>query len=181
MPPHVRARPSLRRRHAHPSPVRRSVLIQARLLRPRCDRLRSLRVRTFVLGCALKLDLGPDRLFHPLKAGAVDDQGAEPARPNFTPGGENNLHVMVGSVPMLSRKPRSKPARADVDFQLLHGRARNPSEVEPTPIVWRDDELVDRALAVFELAIASLEPLRVQTFGRTRHVINQAMAVSGCE
>src|SRR5260370_1369706 len=72
---------------------------------------------------------------------------------------------MGGGFAVLSRDPWSQPARAGIVLQLLHGRASDPPRVEPTPIVWGDDELIDRALAVFELAIASLDPLRLQTFG----------------
>src|SRR5260370_20977078 len=107
MPPHVRARPGLRRGHAYPSPAREIVTIEVRLLRRRLDCSRWRRVSAFALGGTLEFDLGPDGLFHPLQTGSVDDQRAEPAGRNFTPSGENDLHVIVGCVAVPGRTPRS--------------------------------------------------------------------------
>src|SRR5260370_35625925 len=106
---------------------------------------------TSAVGWTLKLDLGPDLLFHPLQGGSVDDHRAEPARRKLTPCSENELHVMVGGVAMLTREPRSQPARAGIVFQLLHGRAGNPPQVAPTPTGWREDDLVNRQLPASEL------------------------------
>src|SRR5712692_7323831 len=107
----MRSGARLRRNGVDPSPPRGVEMIElnrhCRSRDPRCWHL----VRALELECALALDIAPDCLFHPLQSGSVDDQRAEPTGCNFAPGGEGDLHVMVGGVAMLGGKPRRSEER----------------------------------------------------------------------
>src|SRR5712692_3404248 len=177
----VRASAGLRRHHWHPTPARNKVLIEVRLLRWRRDRSPLRRARAFTFVLPLALDLGPDRLLHPLQASSVDDQRAEPARGKLSPRSEDDLDVMVVGVAMLGGKPRPKPASAGVGLELAHHGASDFPQIQATPIVGRDDELVGGALAVFELAVASLEPLWLQIFRGAGDMLHEPTPVCARE
>jgi len=127
---------------------------------------------------SLAVDLAGNRLLHSLQPSARDQHGLEPAGPDLAPCSQNDVDVVVGGVAVLSGNPGTDASGARVRFKLTHGGPRQAAQVEAAPILGREDKGVGRALAVYPLAIAPLDPFRRQVLGRSGDVGHQLFSVN---
>jgi hypothetical protein len=91
--------------------------------------------------------LQTESLLHVRQPGSRDNQSAEIAGGLLTTGGQDDVDMGVGRVPMLARDPRRKVTAAAVGGQLGQRGPCEPLQVETPGVPGREDESIDGPLA----------------------------------